>query len=102
MQSVSALSVLLAPDTATQQQQPTCLEPAQHTMDELQLMEKPLQATLKVLSDNDSCCLQGMCFLSAAKVVRVANALCARACRRPCGAWLICGCMHGRIIVIAV
>jgi hypothetical protein len=85
MQSVSELSVLLAPDTCpeAQQQQPTCLEPAQHTMEELQLMAKPLKATLIELSEHGSCCLQGGCCTCASKVVRWADAL-AQTLRRPC------------------
>jgi hypothetical protein len=59
MNLISQQQVLLAAGTAKQQQHPTCLEPAQHTMQELQLMAPPLKATLIALSENDSCCTKG-------------------------------------------
>jgi hypothetical protein len=53
MQVINQGLVVLAAGTANKQQkqEPTSLEPAQHTMQELQLMARPLEATLKALSE---------------------------------------------------
>ncbi|KAF6258867.1 hypothetical protein COO60DRAFT_1701128 [Scenedesmus sp. NREL 46B-D3] len=57
-QLISQLRVLPAAGKA-QHPEPTCLEPAQHTMEELQLMVQPLKATLAVLTQHDSGCFEG-------------------------------------------
>jgi hypothetical protein len=50
MQSVTEPAVAVC--SKGQQQEPTCLELAQHTLEELQLMARPLKATMAALTEH--------------------------------------------------